>query len=106
MRQDLLQIQLILQIQVLRQQVIHIAMATKAVPIAPWEALQQIANSLILVHSFLNNTGYAINSITVSYTVEQWRLGATGRKDSMPAAVTTVASNVYLGFGFRCHYYH
>jgi len=47
---------------------------------------------------FENQTGYSINSITVSYTVEQWRLGATGRQDSMPASVTTYASNLYLGF--------
>ena len=28
---------------------------------------------------FRNNTGYAINSLTIAYTVEQWHLGASGR---------------------------
>jgi len=28
---------------------------------------------------FVNQTGYAINDLTIAYTVEQWRLGATGR---------------------------
>src|SRR6476659_296365 len=28
---------------------------------------------------FVNNTGGAINSLIISYTGEQWRLGATGR---------------------------
>src|SRR6185437_388622 len=28
---------------------------------------------------FVNNTGYAINTLTIAYTIEQWRLGAKGR---------------------------
>jgi len=28
---------------------------------------------------FVNNTGYPLNTILVAYTIEQWRLGATGR---------------------------
>jgi len=28
---------------------------------------------------FINQTGYSINDLTIAYTVEQWRLGATGR---------------------------
>jgi hypothetical protein len=47
---------------------------------------------------FKNNTGYSINSITVSYTIEQWRLGANGRSDSMTADITTFATNLASGF--------
>jgi hypothetical protein len=28
---------------------------------------------------YVNNTGYVIDQLTISYTIEQWRLGATGR---------------------------
>ena len=33
--------------------------------------------------SFTNNTGNTINEITIEYTGEQWRLGATGRVDRL-----------------------
>jgi len=49
---------------------------------------------------FKNGTGYNINSITVSFTIEQWRLGATGRADSMVGEVTTAASSINSGFWF------
>ena len=35
--------------------------------------------------AFTNNTGTTVTSLTVSYTGEQWRLGATGRVDRAPA---------------------
>src|ERR1022692_3586263 len=47
---------------------------------------------------FINNTGYSINTITVSYTIEQWRLGATGRQDSMVASVSPLASSLNFGY--------
>jgi len=47
---------------------------------------------------FKNTSGYNINSITLSFTIEQWRLGATGRADSMTADVTTFATGLSSGF--------
>jgi len=33
--------------------------------------------------SFTNNTGSTITSLTISFTGEEWRLGATGRLDTL-----------------------
>ncbi|HEY8898025.1 MAG TPA: hypothetical protein VIM79_24535, partial [Niastella sp.] len=37
----------------------------------------------VLGASFTNNTGATITTLTVSYTGEQWRLGAAGRVDRL-----------------------
>lgn len=49
--------------------------------------------------SFTNNTGAIITTLTVSYTGEQWRLGATGRVDRLDFQysldATTLANGVW-----------
>ncbi len=46
---------------------------------------------------FQNNTGAPISSITITYVGEQWRLGATGRKDSLLFQYSTDASSLTTG---------
>ncbi|MBL9190566.1 MAG: hypothetical protein JNK23_24020 [Opitutaceae bacterium] len=46
---------------------------------------------------FINNTGATISSITVSYTGEQWRLGATGREDRLDFAYSSNATSLTSG---------
>lgn len=49
---------------------------------------------------FVNNTGTTITSLAVSYTGEQWRLGATGRNDRLDfqfgATATSLTSTGYV----------
>ncbi|MDP3071867.1 MAG: hypothetical protein Q8N18_16365 [Opitutaceae bacterium] len=47
--------------------------------------------------SFINNTGATISSITISYTGEQWRLGATGREDRLEFSYSTNATSLTSG---------
>ncbi len=42
--------------------------------------------------SFTNNTGHAINMLSISYTGEQWRLGYTGRTDRLDFQYSTDAT--------------
>jgi len=46
---------------------------------------------------FVNNTGGAINSLIISYTGEQWRLGATGRLDRLDFQYSTNATSLTSG---------
>jgi len=47
--------------------------------------------------SFTNNTGQTINEIAISYTGEQWRLGATtGRPDRLDFQYSTNATNLLV----------
>jgi hypothetical protein len=47
--------------------------------------------------SFTNNTGDAIGQLNISYTGEQWRLGATGRPDSLQFQYSTDATSLTTG---------
>lgn len=47
--------------------------------------------------SFTNNTGATINEITITYTGEQWRLGATGRTDRLDFQMSTDATSLTNG---------
>ncbi len=47
--------------------------------------------------AYTNNTGNTINSITIAYTGEQWRLGMTGRRDSLDFQYSTDATNLSTG---------
>jgi uncharacterized protein len=46
---------------------------------------------------FTNNSGSAITSLTITYTGEQWRLGATGRQDRIDFQYSTNASSLITG---------
>ena len=46
---------------------------------------------------FVNNTGAAINSLTISYTGEQWRLGAASRTDQLDFQFSTNAASLTTG---------
>ena len=46
---------------------------------------------------FINNTGATITSITINYTGEQWRLGATGRVDRLDFQYSLDASSLSTG---------
>lgn len=46
---------------------------------------------------FTNNTGSPITSLAISYTGEQWRLGATGRVDRMDFQYSTNATTLTNG---------
>ncbi|MFZ1527872.1 MAG: lamin tail domain-containing protein, partial [Ferruginibacter sp.] len=47
--------------------------------------------------AFTNNSGSPINSISVSYTGEQWRLGATGRLDKLDFQYSLNATSINSG---------
>ena len=47
--------------------------------------------------SYINNTGAAINTLTINYTGEQWRLGATGRADRLDFSYSTNATSLTSG---------
>jgi hypothetical protein len=47
--------------------------------------------------SFDNNTGGAIGALLISYTGEQWRLGATGREDRLDFQYSTDATSLTSG---------
>ncbi len=47
--------------------------------------------------SFTNNTGSTITSLAISYTGEQWRLGATGRTDRLDFQYSTNATSLTTG---------
>ncbi|MEO6252405.1 MAG: endonuclease [Ferruginibacter sp.] len=47
--------------------------------------------------SFKNNTGSTITSITINYTGEQWRLGATARVDRIDFQYSTDATSLSSG---------
>ena len=44
--------------------------------------------------SFTNNTGQTLTALTLAYTGEQWRLGATGRPDRLDFQLSTNATGV------------
>ena len=44
-----------------------------------------------------NNTGSTLSSVTISYTGEQWRLGATGRVDRLDFQYSTSATSITTG---------
>ena len=46
---------------------------------------------------FTNNTGGTITSLVISYTGEQWRLGATGRQDRLDFQYSTNATALNTG---------
>jgi hypothetical protein len=46
---------------------------------------------------FINNTGSTITSLSISYIGEQWRLGATGRWDSLNFQYSTDATSLTSG---------
>lgn len=46
---------------------------------------------------FQNNTGVTITTLPISYTGEQWRLGATGRVDRMDFQYSTNATSLTTG---------
>jgi predicted extracellular nuclease len=46
---------------------------------------------------FVNNTGQTVTSLDVSYTGEQWRLGATGRQDRLDFQYSLNAAGVNSG---------
>jgi len=46
---------------------------------------------------FTNNTGQILNSITVGYYGEQWRLGATGRVDRLDFQLSSDATSLTTG---------
>ena len=47
--------------------------------------------------SFVNNSGFAINSIGISFVGEQWRLGATGRLDKLDFQYSIDATSISNG---------
>lgn len=47
--------------------------------------------------SFTNNTGATVNGISIAYTGEQWRLGATGRTDRLDFQLSTDAISLNTG---------
>ena len=47
--------------------------------------------------SFINNTGSNLTSVTVSYTGEQWRLGALGRLDKLDFQYSVDATSLNSG---------
>ena len=47
--------------------------------------------------AFTNNTAFTISSLVVSYTGEQWRLGANGRNDRLDFEISTNASSLTTG---------
>ena len=46
---------------------------------------------------YINNTGATVTSLTITYTGEQWRLGATGRNDRLDFQFSTDATNLSTG---------
>jgi hypothetical protein len=46
---------------------------------------------------FQNNTGAAVTRLTIAYTGEQWRLGATGRTDRLDFQYSTDATSLGTG---------
>lgn len=48
--------------------------------------------------SFTNNTGSTITTLAISYSGEQWRLGATGRADRLDFQYSTNATSLNTGF--------
>jgi hypothetical protein len=47
--------------------------------------------------AYTNNTGSTITSLTISYTGEQWRYGATGRADRLDFQYSTTATGLGTG---------
>jgi hypothetical protein len=61
-------------------------------------SVQSGSNTPIFGTSFINNTGGPISALTVSYTGEQWRLGATGRgADRLDFQYSKTATAVHTG---------
>ncbi len=63
-------------------------------------ALGSIASSSLVSTigtKFINSSGETITSLKISYTGEQWRLGATGRTDKMIFSYSTDASSLTTG---------
>jgi hypothetical protein len=46
---------------------------------------------------YANNTGQSIGTLTIAYTGEQWRLGATGRTDRLDFQYSTDATSLTTG---------
>ncbi len=47
--------------------------------------------------AYINNTGTTISKLRITYTGEQWRLGATGRNDRLEFQYSTDATNLITG---------
>ncbi|NUQ81989.1 MAG: T9SS type A sorting domain-containing protein [Bacteroidetes bacterium] len=47
--------------------------------------------------AFINNTGVTVTELAISYTGEQWRLGATGRNDRLDFQYSTDATSLTTG---------
>ncbi|MBA4312779.1 MAG: hypothetical protein C0417_09135 [Chlorobiaceae bacterium] len=58
-----------------------------------------LSSTLVPVYggSFTNSTGSTIISLTISYTGEEWRLGATGRTDTIQFQLSTNATSLTTG---------
>ncbi|GAB2714800.1 hypothetical protein GCM10011495_30650 [Hymenobacter frigidus] len=50
--------------------------------------------------AYTNNTGTVITSMTITYTGEQWRLGATGRVDRLDFQYSTTATTLGAATGY------
>ncbi len=59
--------------------------------------LRSGSNVVTLGSQFTNDTGAAIGSLDVSYTGEQWRLGTSGRADSMTFQISFDATSLTTG---------
>ncbi len=55
------------------------------------------SNSPIVGVAFTNNTAANITSISISYTGEQWRLGATAREDRLDFSYSLTATSLNTG---------
>jgi len=60
-------------------------------------ALQSAAFSSVVGAMFTNNTGSTIEFLSLGYTGEEWRLGSTGKIDSLQLELSTDASNLIDG---------
>ncbi|MBI5220084.1 MAG: putative Ig domain-containing protein [Bacteroidia bacterium] len=58
-----------------------------------------VSDSLVPFYgaSFTNTTGSTINSLTITYMGEEWRLGATGRADTIQFQLSTDAASLTEG---------
>ena len=59
--------------------------------------LQSGTNVATIGAAFTNNTGSTVTSLTITYTGEQWRLGATGRNDRLDFQYSPGATSLSSG---------
>ena len=60
-------------------------------------SIQSVTTVPVIGANFVNNTGLTLNSLLVSYTGEQWRLGATGRIDRLDFQYSLDATDLTTG---------